>query len=41
MSVMKRHFQNCPRAGKIPGRARAELVIKTQGLEGANERIFY
>lgn len=37
MSMMKRHFENCPRAGKSPERAKAELVIKTQGLEGAHE----
>ena len=30
MSVMKRHMHNCPRAGKSPLRARAELVIKRQ-----------
>lgn len=41
MSVMKRHFRNCPRAGKSPERARAELVIKTQGLKRANEGILY
>lgn len=31
MSVMKRHFLNCPRAGKSSERARAELVIKRLG----------
>lgn len=30
MSMMKRHMHNCPRAGKSPVRARAELVIKRQ-----------
>lgn len=28
MSVRKRYFQNCPRAGNFPQRARAELVLK-------------
>lgn len=30
-----------PKEGKSPERARAKLVIKTQGLEGANEGTFY